>query len=145
MAGSHSTSGTLTLLFWHLFHNPAICGKIVDEISTNLSPLDSKDVAYSIKGLEASLPFTMACVRENFRLNPVFTMPLWRRVESPSGATIGEFEVPYGVSILLPLQVNQCLIQLLIIAETDQCVHIQLRTPSQSRHLGPGSCFISTR
>lgn len=97
VAGSHSTSGTLTFLFWHIFHNPSTCDMIVEEISANLTPLDSKDIAYSIKGLEASLPFTMACVRENFRLNPVFTMPLWRRVGSPGGASIGNFHVPYGV------------------------------------------------
>lgn len=40
----------------------------------------------------------MACVRENFRMNPVFTMPLWRRVGAPGGAKIGEFDVPHGVS-----------------------------------------------
>ncbi|KAJ5468640.1 Cytochrome P450E-classgroup I [Penicillium sp. IBT 31633x] len=43
----------------------------------------------------------MACVRENFRMNPVFTMPLWRCVGSPGGAKIGGVEVPHGTSVCI--------------------------------------------
>lgn len=98
MAGSHSTSGTLTFLFWHLLHNQDILEKVQEEISTVLGPLPNDNIAYQIQGLEASLPYTMACVRENLRMNPVFTMPLWRRVHSQSGTQIGEYHVPHGVS-----------------------------------------------
>ncbi|KGO39078.1 Cytochrome P450, E-class, group I [Penicillium expansum] len=101
VAGSHSTSGTLTLLFWHLIHNPEICATVAAEVASTLQPLQDGDISYPIKGLEASLPYTMACVRENFRLNPVFTMPLWRSVGSPSGARIGDFDVPCGTNVCI--------------------------------------------
>ncbi|KAL1860965.1 hypothetical protein Plec18167_003752 [Paecilomyces lecythidis] len=101
VAGSHSTSGTLTLLLWHLLHNRDILEKVKDEVSGTLGPLPPDQIAYKIQGLEASLPYTMACVRENFRLNPVFTMPLWRRVHYPQGLQFGEFDIPRGTNVCI--------------------------------------------
>ncbi|PLB42242.1 cytochrome P450 [Aspergillus candidus] len=101
VAGSHSTSGTLTLLFWHLVQNPEIMKLMYEEIHTVLGPLREDQIAYPITGLEASLRYTMACVRENFRLNPVFTMPLWRRVGYPTGVDIGEHHIPHDTSICI--------------------------------------------
>lgn len=37
-------------------------------------------------------------MKENFRVTPVFTMPLARRVMSPEGTTIAGNHIPYGVS-----------------------------------------------
>lgn len=71
---------------------------VQEEIRQNLGPLRDNQISYQIQGLEASLPYTMACVRENFRLNPVFTMPLWRRVGYPGGINIGDHYIPHGVS-----------------------------------------------
>lgn len=102
MAGSHSTAGTLTLVFWHLVHNPNVLDQVQQELSSVLKPLQKDQIAHPIRGLEASLPFTMACIRENFRINPVFTMPLWRHVHSPGGADIADIHVPYGVSAMHP-------------------------------------------
>lgn len=99
VAGSHSTSGTLALLFWHLFQNPEIMRAVQREITSTLGRLREDQVAYPIQGLEASIKYTMACVRENFRINPVFTMPLWRRVGYPAGVEISNSHIPYGVSI----------------------------------------------
>lgn len=73
------------------------------EIQTSLGPLGDNQISYPIQGLEASLQYTMACVRENFRLNPVFTMPLWRRVEYPGGINIGDHYIPQGVSSFIYL------------------------------------------
>ncbi|KAF9888040.1 hypothetical protein FE257_009304 [Aspergillus nanangensis] len=101
VAGSHSTTGTLTLLLWHLLHNPKIRERVQDEIQEVLGPLSTEKKAYPIQGLEASLPYTMACVRENFRMNPVFTMPLWRRVNSPAGVQIGNVHIPHGTNICI--------------------------------------------
>lgn len=100
MAGSHSTAGTLTLVFWHLVHNPDVLDQVQQELSSILEPLQQDQIAYPIRGLEASLPFTMACIRESFRINPVFTMPLWRQVHSPGGADIANIHVPHGVSAM---------------------------------------------
>ncbi|KAL4808168.1 cytochrome P450 [Aspergillus unguis] len=101
VAGSHSTAGTLTLLLWHLIQNPSIMTKVKAEIRTVLGPLNENQISYPISGLEASLPYTMACVRENFRINPVFTMPLWRKVGYPGGLDIAGTTVPMGTNICI--------------------------------------------
>lgn len=98
VAGSHSTSGTLTLLLWHLVQNPEIMAVMKEEIIGTLGLLHLDQISYPIQGLEASLRYTMACVRENFRINPVFTMPLWRRIGHPDGLQIGDTRIPHGVS-----------------------------------------------
>jgi benzoate 4-monooxygenase len=74
------------------------------EIHDSLGPLGIDQISYPIQGLEASLEYTMACVRENFRLNPVFTMPLWRRVGFTGGVNIGKHHIPQGVSFLANIQ-----------------------------------------
>ncbi|KAL4998431.1 cytochrome P450 [Aspergillus recurvatus] len=101
VAGSHSTAGTLTLLFWHLVQNPSIVRKVQAEIESTLGPLNKDQVSYPIAGLESSLKYTMACVRENFRVNPVFTMPLWRRVGYPGGLEIAGHHIPHGTNICI--------------------------------------------
>ncbi|ODM19222.1 hypothetical protein SI65_05839 [Aspergillus cristatus] len=101
VAGSHSTSGTLTLLLWHLLQNPDTLAAVVDEIESTLPPLADDQIAYPIQGLESSLSYLMACVRENFPINPVFTMPLWRRVGRPGGLEIGKYHIPYGTNICI--------------------------------------------
>jgi Cytochrome P450 len=96
VAGSHTTSGTLTLLFSHLLQNPSILKNVVEELDNNLS--NKVDVAYPVDGLERNLTYTMACIQENFRINPVFTMPLMRRVTAKEGIIIDGHFVPRGVS-----------------------------------------------
>ena len=129
VAGSHSTSGTLTLLFWHLLQNPDVLATVQAEIESTLPPLAENQIAYPIQGLELSLNYLMACVRENFRINPVFTMPLWRRVGRPDGLQIGEHYIPHGVGFFLFLPFFfPCTIMLTINAP-DQRLHLQLRPP----------------
>ncbi|KAL3459361.1 cytochrome P450 [Aspergillus heterothallicus] len=101
VAGSHSTAGTLTFLLWHLIHNPPMLARVQAEIDDKLGPLREGQISYPITGLEASLPYTMACVRENFRMNPVFSMPLWRTVRHPGGVDIAGGNVPYGTNICI--------------------------------------------
>lgn len=71
---------------------------VQEEITGTLGLLHPRQISYPIQGLEASLKYTMACVRENFRINPVFTMPLWRRIGYPDGLQIGDTRIPHGVS-----------------------------------------------
>lgn len=92
----------MTLLFWHLIQNNDAAAAVQKEIIEILGPLKDDQISYPISGLEASLPYTMACVRENFRINPVFTMPLWRQVKSLGGVNIGEHHIPHGVGFRLP-------------------------------------------
>lgn len=97
VAGSHTTSGTLTLLFYHLLHDSGIYSQAVEEMRRELPFLEQG--SYPFTGLEAKLPYTTACMRENFRHTPVFTMPLARTVMSQSGTVIAGAKVPEGVSI----------------------------------------------
>ncbi|OAL45725.1 cytochrome P450 [Pyrenochaeta sp. DS3sAY3a] len=101
VAGSHTTSGTLTLLFSHLLQNREILDKVVAEIDTILSPKEqaAHGAISSIEGLELSLPYTMACLQENFRINPVFSMPLPRRVAVPGGMKIDGFMIPQNTTV----------------------------------------------
>jgi cytochrome P450 len=97
VAGAHTTSGTLTLLFFHLFHNPHVLKKLVDELDRELPLLRETGVPYTMNQLEKNLVYEMACVRENFRMSPVFTMALPRVVTEPQGIDIDGFHVPAKV------------------------------------------------
>ncbi|EMC95507.1 hypothetical protein BAUCODRAFT_111049 [Baudoinia panamericana UAMH 10762] len=99
IAGTHTTSATTTLLFYHLLHAPDIMAQCVSELDANLPDLTADQPAYSGSIAESSLPFLKQCVRENFRITPVFTMPLARRVVDPAGATIGAEHYPQGTSL----------------------------------------------
>jgi cytochrome P450 len=99
IAGTHTTSATMTLLFYHLLHHPDLMAKCVAEIDTNLPPLQEDEGSYSVSAAESSLPYLKNCIKENFRVTPVFTMPLARRVLKPEGIIIAGKHIPYGVSI----------------------------------------------
>jgi cytochrome P450 len=82
-------SSTSTLLFFNMLHNPGPCERLVDELDRELPPLPEVDARpYSITGLENQLPYLSACIKENFRLTPIFGMPLPRRVDVPGGMEI---------------------------------------------------------
>ncbi|CAK7209401.1 hypothetical protein SBRCBS47491_000429 [Sporothrix bragantina] len=112
IAGTHTTSATTSLLLYHLLHYPETMRKVVAELDEKLPPLDKKvdgekegqvtdagRAAYSVTEAEAFLPYLKLCVRENFRLTPVFTMPLARRVMAPEGVVVGGQHFPQGTSL----------------------------------------------
>jgi benzoate 4-monooxygenase len=123
VAGSHTTSGTLTLLFYHLLHDSGIYSQVVEEMRRELPFLEQG--SYSFTGLEAKLPYTTACMRENFRHTPVFTMPLTRTVMSQGGTVIAGAKVPEGVSTQ-----GHCFMECADNTRTDQCIDHQPRPPS---------------
>ncbi|KAH0526946.1 hypothetical protein TsFJ059_010211 [Trichoderma semiorbis] len=99
VAGAHTTSATLGLLFYHLLHNRYAAEKLTEELNANV-PLyndGGKEISYS--GLESKLPYTMACIKESFRITPVFTMPLPRLVTDPNGVDINGFHIPQGTAV----------------------------------------------
>lgn len=98
VAGSHTTSSTLTVLFYHLMQNPPVLAKMVAEIDEKVN--DEKDV-YDFAGLETKLPYTLACLRESFRVSPVGALLLPRRVTEPQGTKIDGELIPQGVSSIL--------------------------------------------
>jgi cytochrome P450 len=73
--------------------------RVVAELDANLPDLGPEEIAYPITVVEASLPFLRNCVKENFRINPVFTMPLARRVMAPEGITLDGEHFPQGTSL----------------------------------------------
>ncbi|KAL1634487.1 hypothetical protein SLS58_010640 [Diplodia intermedia] len=107
IAGTHTTSATTALLFHHLLHAPATLSKCVAEIDANLPPLSStaaaaaSAAAYPVALAESALPYLRHCVRENFRITPVFTLPLARRVTAAEGVVIAGRHVPQGTSIAI--------------------------------------------
>jgi cytochrome P450 len=98
IAGTHTTSATTALLFYHLLHAPELMAQCVAEIDTNLPSLEIDQPAYSVTVAERSVPYLRNCIKENFRITPVFTMPLARRVMAPEGITISGQHIPQGVS-----------------------------------------------
>ncbi|RBR10362.1 hypothetical protein FVER53590_12478 [Fusarium verticillioides] len=92
VAGSHTTSGTLTLLFSHLLKNTEMLNKVIEQLDSNLSSHTGQVIPFA--ALEKDIPYTMACVHENFRINPVFTMPLPRKIMTLGGFTIQGQQVP---------------------------------------------------
>ncbi|RFU25952.1 hypothetical protein B7463_g10382, partial [Scytalidium lignicola] len=99
IAGTHTTSATTTLLFYHLLHTPEILDKCVAEIDANLPPLGPDQPAYSVTTAETSLPYLRQCIKENFRITPVFTMPLARRVMAREGVKIAGRHLKQGTSV----------------------------------------------
>ena len=95
VAGSHTTSGTLTLLFAHILRNPTVLEKVTAEIDTQLASI--MDEIMPVEDLEHLLPYTMACFAESFRINPVFTMPLERKVVAKEGFEIEGHIISTGV------------------------------------------------
>ncbi|OCL14612.1 cytochrome P450 [Glonium stellatum] len=100
VAGSHSTTGTLGMLFYNLFRNPAALREVTAEIDSHLLMLNPDQPSYSFDNLE-SMEHVVACVRENFRMDPVFTMTLWRRVTNPDGVQIGDNLIPQGTNVCI--------------------------------------------
>lgn len=97
IAGTHTTSATTTLLFYHLLHYPELMKKLVAEVDMKLPVLRKDEAAYPVTAVEASLPYLRNCMKENFRITPVFTMPLARRVMMPGGTTIAGKHIPHAV------------------------------------------------
>ncbi|KAG7125195.1 Cytochrome monooxygenase like protein [Verticillium longisporum] len=99
IAGTHTTSATATLLFCNLLRNPEALAACTREVSDSLPPLDDDRPAYSVTQVGTHLPYLRACVRENFRLTPVFSMPLERRVTEPEGVFISGRHIQQGMVV----------------------------------------------
>ncbi|KAF5589958.1 cytochrome P450 monooxygenase [Fusarium pseudocircinatum] len=97
IAGSHTTSGTLTLLFSHLLQNPETVNKVTQELDSNFSNNTGRAISY--EALEKDLPYTWACILENLRINPVFTMPLPRMIMTPGGLVIQRQRIPQKTTV----------------------------------------------
>ncbi|KAL1859975.1 hypothetical protein Plec18170_001923 [Paecilomyces lecythidis] len=99
IAGAHTTSATLGFLFYHLMHNRYAAEKLATELCTTLPLHYAGSKLESYAGMESKLPYTMACIKENFRITAVFNMPLPRLVTDPKGVDISGYHMPQGTSV----------------------------------------------
>ncbi|KAK1625366.1 cytochrome P450 [Colletotrichum phormii] len=80
-----------------VLQNPAVHERVVEEVDVVVENVGSAIVP--IKDLETKLPYVMACLDENFRMNSVFTMPLERKVTATEGFEIEGHVVPKGTGL----------------------------------------------
>ena len=72
---------------------------VVRELDDKLPALGS-GLSYDFSGLEAKLPYTEACVKENFRIAPVTSFSLSRQVVPEEGLEVEGYHLRQGVSNL---------------------------------------------
>lgn len=101
-AGIHPAAATMDLLFWNLLHNPDTLRRVSVEIKDKFLSLTTDSKALSLSDVECRLPYLRACVKENFRITPAFSMPLARYVTENETVLNGE-EIPRGVSFGQPI------------------------------------------
>ncbi|TKA64446.1 hypothetical protein B0A55_09892 [Friedmanniomyces simplex] len=94
VGGTHTTGNTLHALFANLSRNPECLRRFVTELDERLPPLKPDQAAYHIAGLEEKLDFVNACIRENYRKDPVATFNMPR--VPPKGAVVDGHYVPGG-------------------------------------------------
>ncbi len=82
-------------------HNPQAAEKLTTELCAKLPLYDEGGRELPYAGIESKLPYTMACIKENFRITAVFNMPLPRLVTSATGVDISGHHVPQGVKLTL--------------------------------------------
>lgn len=102
VAGSHTTYGSLTLLFKHIFDRRDIRDAVRKELDENAPSMKQGVLPYT--GLEMKLPYLSATMKESFRMTPVFQLPLPRIIPA-TGQTLAGQEIPGGTIVS---SVNYC-------------------------------------
>jgi cytochrome P450 len=103
VAGSHTTYGSLVMLFKHMFDRLEARSHVCLELDENL-PSTPVGV-YPCPGLGSKLPYLSAIMKESFRPMPVFRLPL-PRVIPAGGQPIAGQHVP-GVTVVS--SINYCI------------------------------------
>ncbi|KAK3624134.1 hypothetical protein LTR56_021167 [Elasticomyces elasticus] len=94
VGGTHTTGNTLHVLIASLARHPEHLKRFVAEIDERLPALKPEQAAYSMVGLEEKLDFVNACIRENYRKDPVATFNMTR--VPPKDAFVDGHHVPAG-------------------------------------------------
>ena len=98
IAGSDTTSTTLSAILYYLLKNPSTIAKLRDEID---SYQENGQISSPVTFKESqAMPYLQAVIRETQRLHPATGLPL-PRVVPEGGATICGTFFPQGVSISL--------------------------------------------
>ncbi|KAI4909407.1 hypothetical protein J4E90_008104 [Alternaria incomplexa] len=98
VAGSDTTSATVTALFFFITRNPKVYTKLVHEIRTNFN--DVEEIG-SAPDLMAKCEYLRAAVYESLRLSPAGPSELERTV-LPGGIMIAGEHLPGGIVIGVP-------------------------------------------
>ncbi|KAK5683854.1 hypothetical protein LTS10_003717 [Elasticomyces elasticus] len=96
VGGTHTTGNTLHVLLANMARHPEHLKRFVAEIDERLPTLKPEQAAYSMVGLEEKLDFVNACIKENYRKDPVATFNMTR--VPPEDAFVDGHHVPAGVS-----------------------------------------------
>ena len=110
VAGSHTTSGSLVMLFKHIFERPddvgaRVCRELADNLQPSTTTTDGGGGVYPYPGLESKLPYLAATMKESFRLTPIFQLPL-PRVIPPGGQVMAGRHLPGGTVVS---SINYCI------------------------------------
>ncbi|PVH96828.1 cytochrome P450, partial [Periconia macrospinosa] len=95
VAGSDTTSATLSAVFHHLLHNPSIHHLAKQEIRNTFQDADSIRPGKTLD----SCTYLNACIKESLRLNPAVANFLPRRVDSLAGIEIDGQRIPDGTIV----------------------------------------------
>lgn len=95
IAGSDTTSATLTHLFYHLARDNSLLRRLREEIDLRT---DGKEVTH-LKLQDA--PFLNGCINETLRLNPPVPSGLFRQTPK-EGIMIGRTHIPGNTVIQIP-------------------------------------------
>jgi len=93
VAGSDTTAGSLTYLFYHLVNEPVH----VEKLRQELQHLNGDFSASSLR----NLPYLNALINESLRLNHPVPSGV-QRMTPPEGLTIGTTYIPGNVNIIVP-------------------------------------------
>lgn len=100
IAGSDTTSSTLTYVMYHLAHEPKVVEKLREELSEANIPADAPLSAM------AHLPYLNAIINESLRLNPAVPSGVYRKSPDEGIDFDGTF-IPSGVTIMSPIYAIQ--------------------------------------
>ncbi|KAJ1882741.1 hypothetical protein H4R99_001151 [Coemansia sp. RSA 1722] len=102
VAGSDTTSNTLTWITMHLLHNPAVLRRLCQEIRQKFP--STATIRYD--DAKTHLPYLTAVILEAMRLTPSASGYLPRRTPT-TGTTVGDYYIPSGCEINVAIAASQ--------------------------------------
>jgi cytochrome P450 len=100
VAGSDTTSISLSAIIYHVLHNPEVLKKLREEIDHHCPK--NKASANITFATSQEMPYLQAVIKEALRMHPATGLPL-ERVVPEGGITINGIFFPEGVTLSFPL------------------------------------------
>ena len=99
VAGSDTTSISLSAIFYYVLRDPAVLKRLRDEVDAHC-PQD-RNAPYITFSQSNDMPYLQAVIKEALRVHPATGLPL-ERIVPKGGATISGVFFPEGVSLIPP-------------------------------------------